>query len=207
MTKAKILAISIIALTGVALAASLFIQARNNSAPALAFEFDSSSHDGWWSAGNTDVQDSAKSSNYNEVSYGPISDLPTASISVHHGGPNDEQPEDGCFFSFAYYNQPLTSLDTAYSNYESKLKEAGLFEQIDSHEKTLPTPEGVKSYSLRSYHTKVEAPGEYMSGTQVGFIKLSEGHIEVRGTCQTPEDTALTLPVMDAVSLKNATHP
>lgn len=207
MTKAKILVISVIALAGVALAAGLFIQARNNAAPALAFEFDSSSHDGWWSAGNTNVQDSARSANYSEASYGPISDLPTASISVHHGGPNDEQPEDRCFLSFAYYDQPLKDIEAAYSNYESKLNESGTFEQIGSHEKTLPTPEGVKSYNLHSYHTKAGAPGEYMSGTQVGFLKLNEGHIEVRGTCQTPEDTALTLPVMDAVSLKNATHP
>ena len=63
------------------------------------------------------------------------------------------------------------------------------------------TPEGDKEYQLHQYDTN-NKDDTYKKGTALGFISLSNGHIEVRSTCWQASQLDDTLPVLRAIRLE-----
>jgi hypothetical protein len=105
--------------------------------------------------------------------------------------------------SFSYYDFPVQSVEAAYAERETTMSSwGGSFEPLQSQENSIITPEGTKQYELRGYHTKTASSEKYLSGTQFGFIALNNGHIKIQGTCNTPEDLTLTLPIIAVVQLQ-----
>ncbi len=66
---------------------------------------------------------------------------------------------------------------------------------------TMTTPEGDKEYQLHQYDTN-NKDDTYKKGTALGFISLSDGHIEVRATCWKASQLDDTLPVLSAMRLE-----
>lgn len=188
--------------------AALYFYSRHNTSEALAhnipvFSYDKAKTKGWWSVGNINAQESVDPEQYDAQASGPINELPTASLTLHHGGPDDPEHTDRCFASLFYYSHPLKDIEAAYAEREQEMsKWGGSFEALDSKELTIKTHEGNKPYELRQYHTKTAMAGEYMSGVQVGFVALENGHIHIQGICQGPEYLNLTLPIIPSVSLR-----
>lgn len=207
MTKIKLF-VGAIAVVALSAAAFSYVRSQNEATGTEqasshpVFHFDESQAPGWRSIGNTNPQSTVDTETYDEENFGSISQLPVANILVHHGGPDDEPLPDRCFVSLSYYDFPIESAADAHDKDEQEAtKWGGSVELIDTRQKTIETFDGEKTYELRSYDSKVGTPGEFMSGIQAGFVTFDNSHIEVRGTCQTAEDSPLTLPIMDAISL------
>lgn len=208
MTKKIALALSIAAVLIGALGTGAYLYMKTNEETqkpnAPVFTVDESQTMGWWSSPNTNAQ---ASTNEDEYQYGPFEELPIATIMVHHNSPDGERHADSCFVSFSYYDYLQASAAEAYDKFEARLTEFGSsYEPLGSTPQTISTPWGEKSYELRSYHTKATSAGEYLSGLQMGYVALDGGHITVQTVCKTPEDSALTLPIIPAVRLGEITN-
>lgn len=185
----------------------LHTKARNQSAnhnSEFAFFFDSQQVPGWWSAGSTNPRESISPATYDEAMNGPVEKLPAASISIHHGGPEDKASTDHCFVMASYYPYLLDDVAAAYSEFrEEQDSWGGRREHLASLQQTISTPEGKKPYELLRYRSvQPNDSREYLSGYQIGFVSLTNGHLRIEGVCKTPDDLALTLPVLPTLSLR-----
>lgn len=159
---------------------------------------------GWWASPNTNAQAEVDREAYNEEQFGSIETLPVADLAVHHNTPDGKTYPDNCFISYSYYDYPLSDVAASYSKKEAEMNQYGSAELLSSSDQSIATPRGSISYELRSYHVKANSSGQYLSGLQIGYAPLDEGHIFVQSVCKTPEDSALTLPLLSAVRLSKA---
>lgn len=181
-----------------------YAYAATSSTPPPIFSFDATKAPEWWNGGNRNTQTDAKTnaSTYNEAANGPIKQLPTASIGINHNSPGSNQHDDGCFINYAYYDYQLDDLSSAYKNYEDRKTKWGELKQIDSLEQSIMTHEGTVPYELRQYDYTINTEEDILSGYQIGFAAMANGHLRIEGVCETADDLALTLPVLAAVTLR-----
>lgn len=106
----------------------------------------------------------------------------------------------------AYYSSGSINPDTAVKD---QLKEWSSYSdgfsltptEVGVKTLTMNTPEGDKEYQLHQYDTN-NKDDTYKKGTALGFISLSNGHIEVRSTCWQASQLDDTLPVLRAMRLE-----
>jgi hypothetical protein len=197
MHRIKPILISLAVLAGVAAIGYHIYLRIVDSIPPPAFSFDASNATGWWGSDNINVQDVAGNNYQGEE---PKDKLPVADLTVHHGRPGETTPEDSCFTLFSYYDYPLEGIDAAHQDYIDRKEELGTLEQTNSLRQTIETFEGQKSYDLKQYDYEVEGQ-DVLSGYQIGFITMSDGHIRTEGVCKTVKDLELVQPVLQTVRL------
>lgn len=169
-----------------------------------SFVFNNYKSIGWYTGGNNwpDINDFTG----DQVS---ADELPIADISIHQckeaGECNGSEDMIGgrCFVMLALKARsadPNVALaEKINSNNKSgdiTMKEVGI--------KTLSinTPEGDKSYDLHQYDYITKNSSPIMRGNSIGFVALSNSHIEVQAVCEEAGQLDQTLSVLDSVRLK-----
>lgn len=169
-----------------------------------AFTVDSAKLSGWWTAGNTWPNAKDFTGDQSEKD-----NLPVASISIHQCklASQCEDPEKDtlgghCFVMLSYQNQSINP-ETAVAE---KIKYSGSFGDMTIREVgvktlTMNTPEGDMEYQLHEYDYESKGGNAILRGNALGYVSLSDGHIQVQSVCADASQLGETLPVLQAVDL------
>lgn len=170
------------------------------------FVFDNQELPNWWTAGN-------RSPSIDQITEGPEmseQDLPIADMSIHHckdsqscSNAGMDVAEDNCFVMLFAGNGSIDPVKAV----ERKMKENQSFgdmiiEEVGVKTLSINTPEGQKSYQLHQYQYTNKGHGATLKGNALGYVSLDKTHIQIQSVCAEANQLDGTLPVLEAVTLR-----
>lgn len=114
----------------------------------------------------------------------------------------------GCFVSIQYLaNETAADKETKQQAANTLLKQQGYtVTATNVTPMTIRTDSGNLQYTLHQFSTVApSASTKIQGGQEYGYVPLPEGSLYVMGSCDTPEQLAATLPVVQAISF-DTTH-
>jgi len=161
-----------------------------------SFTFDAAIAPDWFSGAN--YWPDANEYTGNQVTE---ADLPVVSMTVNLGTATKPGP---CFITYSYKNGPI-DVAAEIKNIEifSVNKSEGLIlSKLGEKSVTMKTSEGSKDYQINQYEFAGPGSSSMAKGAQFAYIPLKDGHVEIRGYCETAEQLADTMPALLAVGFK-----
>lgn len=104
-----------------------------------------------------------------------------------------------------FYNERTVDPDTEVAKYIAKQKSFGdsmTIQDAGSKTLTMNTPEGDKEYILHYYDYQNGGGDTIMHGNAIGYVSLSNGHIDIRSVCSEANQLDETVPILSAVALE-----
>ncbi len=202
-------------------ASNLMANDKNKDTPK--FIFDSASLPDWATSGNSWVNPDE----FTDDGSGNKDELPVSSINVQQcdKGSNCSQLISKCSlwddnnehcqklvqqtsaapcFVMAFYKDTVIDSATAADQYISKQKAFGsmVITKVNTKTLSMDTPEGNKQYSLDYYDYENKSDSQTKRGNAIGYLALTNGHVEVRSICTASDQLDQTLPALSAIKLE-----
>lgn len=108
-----------------------------------------------------------------------------------------------CFVS-AFYNERKVEPEQEVAKYIEHNKSFGTMVIQEAGVKTLTmnTPDGSKEYTLHYYDYQNKSGETIKHGNAIGYISLTNGHIDIRSVCSETNQLNETLPILSAIRLE-----
>ncbi len=108
-----------------------------------------------------------------------------------------------CFVS-VFYNERKVNPDQEVEKFINHVKSFGTMtiQEVGVKTLTMHTPEGNKEYILYNYEYKNKGGDTIKQGHAIGYISLTNGHIDVRSICTEASQVDETIPVLSAIRLE-----
>ena len=181
-----------------------------------SFAFDNAKFPDWASAGNV----------WSDAADGAENDAPIATISVAQCTPNSHCGElvekcrpnkgkgsacgqlqrdtaDGCNIHLSYMKHSINP-DMALADevkQQTSFNDGTAMREVGVKTVQIDTPEGTKQYQLHEYDVTHGTDTTYKRGDALGFVSLTDGHVEVQIVCNAASQLDETLPVLSATRL------
>ena len=107
-------------------------------------------------------------------------------------------------FVMAFYNERKIDPEEEVTKYIDHNKSFGsmIIQEAGIKTLTMDTPEGEKEYKLHYYDYQNKGSDTIKRGNAIGYISLTDGHIDVRSVCSETNQLDETLPVLSAIRLE-----
>jgi len=108
-----------------------------------------------------------------------------------------------CFVS-VFYNERKVDPEQEVVKFIDNVNSFGgmTIQEVGTKTLTMLTPEGRKEYTLHNYKYKNQGSDTIKQGNAIGYISLSNGHIDIRSICTEASQVDETISVLSAIRLE-----
>lgn len=162
-----------------------------------AFSFDQQIAPGWSASSNIYPTDGLT-----DDFQGDVESLPVVSMNIFEG---TQQTPGSCFVMYSYYDKPAGDEQSVAGFEASTLKGSEhALKLLGTYDYTMQTPESAQPLKIHQYYLEGGEKSNLSTGVQYGVVLQTNGYIEVKSYCETPDQLDKTLPVFRAVTLNRS---
>lgn len=107
-------------------------------------------------------------------------------------------------FVMLFYNERKVDPEQEVTKFIDHVKSFGSMsiQEVGVRTLTMSTPEGNKSYALHTYDYNNKGDDTIKRGNAIGYISLTNGHIDIRSVCSEANQIDETVPILSAIRLE-----
>lgn len=171
-----------------------FLSKPANTKNNYQFIFDNTKAHGWWAAANfRPTMDDYTGDQMKEE------DLNVVGRTIFQGA-NEQDTSGNCFVMFSYFDQQIDVAQKLKEKEKSiTFNDASLsLNKVSVETLEMSTPEGIKPYQLHNYDIVGNNGSDFMRGTGVGYVTLSDGYLFINSVCKEASQLEGVTPAIQA---------